>query len=94
MPLLVIILFAPESPWYYVRQDNLGEAKKMLRRLGDVSEEEVDGTIAMLVHTNTIENEVTKGSSYIDCLRGTDLRRTEIACMAFAGQILSGSSFA
>lgn len=66
----------------------------MLRRLGDVSDEEVNGTIAMLVHTNKIENEVTQGASYLDCLKGVDLRRTEIACVAFAGQILSGSSFA
>jgi hypothetical protein len=34
------------------------------------------------------------GSSYIDCFRGIDLRRTEIVCMTFAGQVLSGSTFA
>lgn len=50
--------------------------------------------VAMMVHTNAIEEETVKGTSYIDCYRGTDWRRTEIACMAFAGQVLSGSEFA
>ncbi|KAK7937451.1 uncharacterized protein PG986_014319 [Apiospora aurea] len=38
--------------------------------------------------------EVTKGMTYLNCFRGTDLRRTEIVCVTLMGQILSGSSFA
>lgn len=34
------------------------------------------------------------GTSYFDCFKGVDRRRTEIACIAWAAQILSGSSFA
>ena len=34
------------------------------------------------------------GSSYLDLFRGVDLRRTEIVCLTFAGQVLSGSTFA
>lgn len=30
----------------------------------------------------------------MDCFRGVDRRRTEIACLVFAGQVLSGSNFA
>ena len=93
-PLLVIILFAPESPWFYVRKDRLDEARRTIKRLGDISDQEASGTLAMLVHTVKIENEVTAGSNYWDCFCGVDLRRTEIACVTFAGQILSGSTFA
>ena len=93
-PLMIIILFAPESPWFLVRNDRIDDAKKMLKRLGKVSEEETSGTLAMMLHTVKIENEVTSGSNYWDCFKGVDLRRTEIACVAFAGQILSGSTFA
>ena len=94
LPLLVIILFAPDSPWYFVRQDRFEDARKMIKRLGSVSDEEASGTLAMMLHTVQIEKEVTTGSNYWDCFRGVDLRRTEIACFAFAGQILSGSTFA
>jgi len=48
----------------------------------------------MLVHTVKIEAEIVSGTTYLDCFKGTDLRRTEIACITFAGQILSGSTFA
>lgn len=62
VPLMAIILFAPESPWFFVRQDRLDDAKKMIKRLGTVTEQEVSGTLAMMVHTVKIENEVTAGS--------------------------------
>lgn len=32
-----------------------------------------------------------RSASYLDCFRGIDVRRTEIACMAFAAQICCGS---
>ena len=81
---MVIIFFAPESPWFLARKDRLDEAKKMLKRLG-TSEEDVNGNLAMLVHTVKIEHEVTAGSSYRDCFKGVDLRRTEVCCVTFAG---------
>jgi len=48
----------------------------------------------MIVHTVNIEAQVEAGASYLDCFKGVELRRTEIACVSFAGQILSGSTFA
>lgn len=42
-------------------------------------------------HTNEVEKYLTSGTSYWDCFRGTDLRRTEIGCMVWAIQVLSGS---
>jgi MFS transporter, SP family, general alpha glucoside:H+ symporter len=93
VPLLIIIVWAPESPWFMARKDRLDEAEKMLKRLG-TPEEEVKGALAMLVHTVKLEHEVTHGTTYWDCFKGVDLRRTEVACVTFAGQILSGSTFA
>lgn len=46
-----------------------------------------------MVHTTALEEKITKGASYFDCFKGTDLRRTEIVCMAWAIQNLSGNSF-
>lgn len=36
----------------------------------------------------------TSTTTYWDCFRGTERRRTEIACMAFAAQVLAGAPFA
>lgn len=92
---MVVCYFAPESPWWLVRAERLEQAKHSIKRLsGGKTEEQINNQIAMMVHTNGVEAEETSGASYLDCFKGVNLRRTEIVCVAFAGQILSGSSFA
>lgn len=49
--------------------------------------------IQMMAHTTELERHLTAGTSYLDCFRGVDLRRTEITCMCWAMQNLSGNSF-
>lgn len=96
--LVPILCFAPESPWHLVRVGKLEEARKSLSRLqrsSKFSEKlNLDTALAEIVHTNNTEIQLSAGTSYLDCFRGIELRRTEIACMCFAGQVLSGSSFA
>lgn len=92
---MVIAFLAPESPWFLVRNERFDEAKHSILRLsGSKTEDQISAQLAMMLHTNKIESEVVKGTTYLDCFRGQDLRRTEIVCMALMGQILSGSSFA
>jgi len=96
VPLAVGIFLAPESPWWLVRKGRLDDAKKSLLRLTSQDKEtdfDADETVAMIAHTTALEEEITKGSSYWDCFKGTDLRRTEIVCMCWAIQNLSGNSF-
>lgn len=94
-PLIIVCWLAPESPWYLVRKDRLEDAKHSIRRLGgNKTEEQVNGQLAMMVHTSKIEAEIESGTSYLDCFKGIDLRRTEICCVTFVCQILSGSTFA
>lgn len=95
IPLLIAAWFCPESPWFLVRAGRLDEAEHSLKRLSQKSDN-VDHrqTIALMVHTTKLEKEEKLGTSYFDCFRGTNLRRTEIACGCFLSQITNGGAFA
>ncbi|WRT65342.1 uncharacterized protein IL334_002285 [Kwoniella shivajii] len=93
-PILIGTIFAPESPWWQVRKGREDEARKTIRRLfSNPSDEEVENSVSMMVHTNAIEKTLSEGTSYWDCFRGVDLRRTEIASGAWMIQNLCGSAF-
>ncbi|KAH8892330.1 putative maltose permease [Thozetella sp. PMI_491] len=95
VPIIVGILLAPESPWWLVRNDRIEETKRVLRRL--VSPEHTDynieNHIAMMVYTNAHEKSVSAGTSYKDCFRGVDLRRTEVTCCVWLLQVTCGLAF-
>lgn len=91
----MVCWLAPESPYFLIRKDRLEDARRSIRRLGgDKTDEQINSQLAMMVHTNKIESDLHAGTTYWDCFKGTDLRRTEIVCVTFMGQVLSGSSFA
>ncbi|ORX36696.1 alpha-glucoside:hydrogen symporter [Kockovaella imperatae] len=95
IPLFILATLAPESPWLLVRAGKLEQAKKSVMRLSKRNgDTDPDKVIAMMVRTNQLELENQPGVSYFDCFRGSDLRRTEIACIGWAIQVLSGSSHA
>lgn len=52
----------------------------------------VDETIAMIEHTNEMERVAKKGTTYMDCFRGIDLRRTEIVVGIWTVQTLGGQN--
>lgn len=88
IPLFIGMLFCPESPWWLIRKDRLEDAEHSLRRL--FNDDGIKERLAMMIHTHEREEEMDVRSSYLDCLRGVDLRRTEIAFMVMAIQPLSG----
>jgi len=93
VPLFIAALFAPESPWYLVRRGRLEDAEKSLMRLSE-KDHGIDykATIALMVHTNKLEEEEQAGTTYAEAFKGTNLRRTEIACMSFLSQITDGGA--
>jgi SP family general alpha glucoside:H+ symporter-like MFS transporter len=96
VPLFVGIFLAPESPWWLVRKNRDEDAKKALLRLTNPDRNvdfNADETIAMIRHTTDLEAKLSEGASYFDCFKGTNLRRTEIVCLVWAIQNLSGNSF-
>lgn len=103
--ILVILIptcFAPESPWWLVRHGRKEQAKKVLMRLRRAtSDRELDNTVAMMEHTEQVEEYASSkhnrskasrfsDTSYAACFRGPNLRRTEIACMVFMTQNMCG----
>ncbi|WPG98247.1 sugar porter family MFS transporter, protein [Acrodontium crateriforme] len=94
IPLIVGISLAPESPWWLVRKGRKEEAKHSLLRLTSRNQPnfDADKTISMMHYTNELEKATTEGTSYLDCFRGFDLRRTEIVSMVWAIQTLCGGS--
>lgn len=92
VPLFAIICFAPESPWWLVRKGRLENAERSLQRLSQ-KPRETRQTLALIVHTNELEKQNETGTTWGDCFRGHDRRRTEISSVAMAAQTLAGLTF-
>lgn len=96
IPLSLIVYLAPESPWWLVRKERIEDAKRSIMRLTCRNSDTAfkpDETVSMMIHTNAMEKEQLAGMSYTDLFKGTNLRRTEIACMVYMTQTLCGSTF-
>ncbi|KAM0425403.1 hypothetical protein ACHAPT_009460 [Fusarium lateritium] len=94
VPILAGVIFAPESPWWYVRKNNRAAAKKSLLRLTSRNQPNFnpDDTIAMIEHTNELERTLKEGTTYRDCFQGVNLRRTEIVVGIWLVQTLGGQN--
>jgi SP family general alpha glucoside:H+ symporter-like MFS transporter len=89
--ILIGTVFAPESPWWLVRHERREDAKRALLRLTRRGDDfNADNTVVMVEHTNAVEKHLNSGLSYVDCFKGSDLRRTEVACMVWITQVLCG----
>lgn len=94
VPIMIVSFLAPESPWWLVRHGKLDEARGALLKLTNAkanAEFNVEDTLAMMIHTNEMEIQQTSGTSYVDCFKGVDLRRTEVTCVTWLIQQTSGS---
>lgn len=81
IPLFIGCYFAPESPWNSVRRGKYDEARDSLKRLRKGTpemEREVNATLAYIRYTTNLELNETADAKFLDCFRGTNLRRTEI----------------
>lgn len=91
---LILATLAPDSPWWLVQQNRPDAARRVLLRLTRRGADfNPDHAVAMMCHTDEVEKSLASGksgSSYLECFRGTNLRRTEIACCIFMIQNASG----
>ncbi|EEH07735.1 maltose permease [Histoplasma capsulatum G186AR] len=87
--ILAGISFAPESPWWLVRRGRLQDAENSLRRLA-ASSVDVKPTLSMIIETDRLEQQMEAGTTFRDCFKKSNLRRTHIAIGVYSIQILSG----
>ncbi|KAF2681826.1 maltose permease [Lentithecium fluviatile CBS 122367] len=93
-PLLILIFFAPESPWWLIRNGRRAEALKSIERLGRKSTEKSEETLAMMERTVEIEAKTGGEPTLLDLVKGVDLRRTIITCLMYASQNFAGNLIA
>ncbi|KIL93987.1 hypothetical protein FAVG1_02549 [Fusarium avenaceum] len=87
-------LFAPESPWWLVRKERYEDAKRSILALVTQCDVpfDADSQVELLKATNQMEIENSAGTNYWHCFMRSDLRRTEVASVAYTAQALCGSS--
>jgi len=90
-PLVIItgVYWAPESPWWLVRKGRIEDAEKALIRLAS-SSVDVKPALAMIIETDRLELEMETGTTYWDCFKKINRRRTEIAVGVYTIQVFSG----
>ncbi|KAJ6574336.1 putative maltose porter [Mycena capillaripes] len=92
-PLMILMFFAPESPWWLVRKGRLEEAARSIERLGRKSRLNAGETVAMMRRVVDLEKSTT-APNYIELFKGSDFRRTLIVCGIYAAQNLAGNLIA
>ncbi|UOH85149.1 hypothetical protein LQV05_001968 [Cryptococcus neoformans] len=91
IPLFLIACFAPESLWYLVKVGREDDARATTKRLAPseyLTDQLVDQQIALMKHTIEMEKAETQGASFLDCFKGSNLRRIEIVMMAMDYPVL------
>lgn len=91
---MVLLFFAPESPWWLIRRGRKEEALRSIKRLGSDSHEQAQQKLAMIERTVEIEAQMGGSPTLLDLLKGTDLRRTIITCLIYASQNFAGNLIA
>lgn len=97
-PVIILILlpFAPESPYWLVRHERIDDARKAIRQIASksVSDEIIEERLNLVVDTDKLEREMEQTTSYRDIFKGSNLRRTEICSIVYIIQVLCGVPFA
>lgn len=52
---------------------------------------DLDAVLVMIEQTDLLEQELEASTTYMDCLKGANLKRTEISVMVYLIQVISGN---
>ncbi|KFZ10467.1 hypothetical protein V502_08115 [Pseudogymnoascus sp. VKM F-4520 (FW-2644)] len=89
----IFLPFMPESPWWLLSKGREANAAKSLKKLG-YSPSEIEMRIGQIILTLEEVKSETDGSTYLECFRKSNLRRTGIAIAPYVIQTFSGIYFA
>lgn len=91
VPLAIALLFAPESPYYLAKKGRLDEAEAAMKRLhaADASLDD-RALVETIAETNRLETAMKTGGTFAAAFKGVNLRRTEIAVIAWTAPGLVG----
>ncbi|KAK5116366.1 hypothetical protein LTR62_007913 [Meristemomyces frigidus] len=94
LPIIAVCILCPESPTWLVKHNKIEQAEKAVSRLQSAKSAAAiptpRETVALLKKTDEIEQEISGNSSYSECFRGVNLRRTEIATATWTIQQMCG----
>ena len=98
VPLFVLSYFAPESPWWLVKNGRLEEAEATVKRLGgSAMRDRAAQTVANMVHTCQVEKDLANNEGqgrWREIFQSSNLRRTEITTFVQTLQNFSGAMLA
>jgi SP family general alpha glucoside:H+ symporter-like MFS transporter len=90
--LLAGLFFAPESPYWLIRQGRKADAKASLTKLTSSKHRpDLDAVLLMIEQTDFLEQELEATTTYLDCFKGANLKRTEISVMVYLIQVIGGN---
>ncbi|KAL1863974.1 hypothetical protein Daus18300_007939 [Diaporthe australafricana] len=90
--ILVALPFAPESPYWLIRQGRKEDARKALLQLSSAKNRpDIEQMLLGIEQTDLLEQEMESTTTFIDCFRGSNLPRTEISVMVYLIQVIGGN---
>lgn len=90
--ILVALPFAPESPYWLIRQGRKEDARKSLLQLSSAKKRpEIEQMLVGIEQTDLLEQEMESTTTYLDCFKGSNLARTEISVMVYLIQVIGGN---
>lgn len=90
--MLVGLPFAPESPYWLVRQGRMEDARKSIIKLSSAKHTpNIDQILLGIEQTNLLEQELESSTTYWDCFKHANLVRTEISVMVYLIQVIGGN---
>jgi hypothetical protein len=91
MFMLSLVYFCPDPPYWLCRKGRHEDAARSLKRFA-TNEVDTTLTLANVIETLRLEESSKQDRpNYLDCFRGTDLRRLIICMMAYNMQALTGN---
>lgn len=87
-------LLTRAGPYYLVRKERDAEAAAVLKRIakpGYRTDRMIEAQMTIIKQANEIEKMYAASASYLDCFRGTNLKRTEIGVMCWITQVFNGA---